>query len=32
MTDVLCIAITFALFAVSLLYTAGCDHLKGGRK
>ena len=32
MTDLLCIAITIALFALSLLYTEGCDRLKGVRK
>jgi hypothetical protein len=32
MTDLLCIAMTFALFGISLLYTVGCDRLKGKRK
>jgi len=32
MTDLICIAMTFALFTISLLYTHGCDNLKGSRK
>ena len=32
MTDALCIAVAFALFTLSLLYTHGCDRLKGKRK
>ncbi len=32
MTDIFCIAVVFALFTLSLLYTHGCDRLKGGRK
>jgi hypothetical protein len=32
MTDLLCIAVAFALFTLSLLYTRGCDRLKGRHK
>jgi hypothetical protein len=32
MSDLLCIVMTVALFTISLLYTRGCDRLKGGRK
>jgi hypothetical protein len=31
MADILSIVLLLILFSVSLLYTSGCDRLKGGR-